>query len=66
VLGGYLLGTARDDLSDYIEFHLRTIGCRLCEANLHDLREASPPTGESSRRRRKFFESSAGKLTRRQ
>lgn len=61
-LGSYLLGTASDELADYIEFHLRTIGCRLCEANLQDLRESSQQTPEASRRRRKFFESSAGNL----
>ena len=64
-LGGYLLGTASNELSEYIEFHLRTIGCRLCEANLQDLRESNRPTSDSSRRRRRFFESSAGKLVRR-
>lgn len=61
-LGSYLLGTASDDLTDYIDFHLRTIGCRLCEANLQDLRESSRSPEDSSRRRRKFFESSAGNL----
>ncbi len=61
-LGGYLLGTATDELSDYVEFHLRTVGCRLCEANLQDLRESRGPTPDSTRRRRKFFESSAGNL----
>lgn len=61
-LGGYLLGTAADDLADYIEFHLRTIGCRLCEANLQDLRESSQRTPDTTRRRQKFFESSAGNL----
>ncbi len=62
-LGGYLLDTASNDVADYIEFHLRTIGCRLCAANLNDLRESSQPTPDSTRRRRKFFESSAGNLT---
>lgn len=64
-LGAYLLGTADDGLADYIEFHLRSIGCRLCEANLQDLRAATQPTEGSAQRRRKFFESSAGKLSRR-
>lgn len=64
-LGTYLLGTADEDLSDYIEFHLRTIGCRVCAANLDDLRQASRPSKETSRRRRKFFESSAGVLSQR-
>lgn len=63
-LGGYLLGTANDALADYIEFHLRTIGCRLCEANLQDLRESSRTTPDTVRRRRKYFESSAGNLSR--
>jgi len=62
-LGTYLLGTAADELADYVEFHLRTIGCRLCDANLQDMSQSSHPTKESSRRRRKFFESSAGNLT---
>ncbi|MCA9025712.1 MAG: hypothetical protein KDA86_10910 [Planctomycetaceae bacterium] len=62
-LGGYLLGTASNDLADYIDFHLRTIGCRLCEANLQDLRESSQSPTDTTRRRRKFFESSAGSLT---
>jgi hypothetical protein len=63
-LGSYLLGTAEDGLADYIDFHLRSIGCRICEANLQDLRESSQSTGESLQRRRKFYESSAGKLSR--
>lgn len=62
-LGSYLLGTADDGLADYVEFHLRTIGCRICQANLQDLRQASTAPGESTQRRRKFFESSAGKLS---
>jgi hypothetical protein len=62
-LGSYLLGTLDDGLASYIEFHLRTIGCRICEANLRDLETASRRTdGQSQQRRRKFFESSAGLL----
>ncbi|MEO2033533.1 MAG: hypothetical protein ABGZ35_15755 [Planctomycetaceae bacterium] len=60
--GGYLLGTLPSDVSDYLEFHLLTIGCRLCQANLQDLQEHSDSTGESTVRRRRFFESSAGFL----
>jgi hypothetical protein len=63
-LGGYVLGTASDSLADYVEFHLRTIGCRFCEANLQDLRDSSRTSSESARRRRKYFESSAGNLAR--
>lgn len=62
-LGSYLLGTLDDGLASYVEFHVRTIGCRICEANLHDLESASQKTdGHLQQRRRKFFESSAGLL----
>ncbi len=61
-LGGYLLGTLSPDVSDYLEFHLLTIGCRLCQANLQDLQEQSVNTSETTVRRRRFFESSAGLL----
>ena len=36
-LGSYLLGVLDDDVQDYIQFHLRTIGCAYCLANLADL-----------------------------
>jgi len=61
-LGSYLLGTLEQSLVDYIDFHLQTIGCRICAANLHDLDSARQPDGETRQRRRKFFESSAGYL----
>ncbi len=62
-LGGYLLGTVDERLAEYIEFHLRTIGCRLCAANLQDLRDACQPAEEVGLRRKRFFESSAGGLS---
>ena len=62
-LGSYLLGVLEADWQDYVEFHLQTIGCSYCLANLADLKaqqeEAVPKTKE---RRRRFFESSAGLL----
>ena len=42
-LGGYLLGAGDAELLDYIEFHLKTIGCPYCQANLDDLRKAGKP-----------------------
>ena len=39
-LGGYLLGAGDQELLDYIAFHLTTIGCPYCQANLDDLRKA--------------------------
>lgn len=67
-LGSYLLGTLESPFVEYIEFHLDVVGCRLCAANLDDLRQASstrPGESESSQRRRRYFESSAGQLARR-
>ena len=61
-LGGYLLGTLDREVSAYMEFHLMTIGCRICRANLEDLQEHADATEESSGRRRRIFESSAGYL----
>lgn len=61
-LGGYLLRTLPPEVTDYLEFHLFTVGCRLCQANLQDLQEQSDSRGETSVRRRRFFESSAGLL----
>jgi hypothetical protein len=63
-LGGYLLETLREDASQYIEFHLMTVGCRICQANLKDLEEHAREADNAPLRRRKFFESSAGLLNR--
>lgn len=67
-LGSYLLGTLDAQLVDYIEFHLDTVGCRICVANVEDLRAAAASAAEDaerSQRRRRYFESSAGQLSRR-
>ena len=62
-LGSFLLGVLGDEAQDYLEFHLKTIGCAFCQANLVDLqnqqKEAAPHV---SRRRRRYFQSSAGLL----
>jgi hypothetical protein len=63
-LGSFLLGALPDDELDYIGFHLQTVGCRLCAANLEDLRESSQVAGDSQQRRKRFFQSSAGFLPR--
>ncbi|MDG1896095.1 MAG: hypothetical protein P8J37_14425 [Fuerstiella sp.] len=61
-LGGYLLGTLPRGASEFVEFHLKTVGCRVCQANLNDLEEHASQAAESPKRRRRFFESSAGLL----
>jgi hypothetical protein len=63
-LGSYLLGVLPRDAADYVKFHLETIGCRYCAANIADL-EVQQTTAEADvaeRRRRKYFQSSAGYL----
>jgi hypothetical protein len=55
----YLSGGLGDGLKQYLEFHLHTIGCRYCAANLDDLRQNDP---NAQRRTRRVFESSIGQL----
>ena len=40
-LGSYLLRVLDAELHEYIDFHLSTIGCPFCQANLADLRAQS-------------------------
>jgi len=60
-LGQFLLETLPDEHADYIRFHLQTIECRYCMANLADL-QAAAESQETSVRRRKYFQTSAGYL----
>jgi hypothetical protein len=62
-LGSYLLGALEPEHQEYVAFHLKTIGCSFCQANLADLQalQQEPPKKVQARRRR-FFESSAGLL----
>lgn len=67
-LGSYVLGALDADGADYIDFHLHTIGCSLCAANLADLQErqaadASGNAQERETRTKRYFESSAGRLS---
>jgi hypothetical protein len=62
-LGSNLLGVLDDDHADYIRFHIDTVGCRFCAANLADLESQQAEAADhATRRRRKYFESSAGFL----
>ncbi|MCI0493207.1 MAG: hypothetical protein L0Z07_09750 [Planctomycetes bacterium] len=62
-LGSYLLGVLPCDMGDYVRFHLETIQCRYCEANVEDLtlRQSSQDAASTTRRQR-YFQSSAGYL----
>jgi hypothetical protein len=62
-LGSHLLGALDEQHSAYIDFHLQVIGCRYCQANLEDLRRQQDETAEAvTKRRTKYFQSTAGHL----
>jgi len=63
-LGSYLLGAMDEDLQDYVAFHLQTVACASCLANLADLEQqrADEPVRVQSRRKR-YFDSTAGMLS---
>lgn len=60
VWAGYASGRLGDGLSQYLQFHIDVIGCRICEASLRDLKQSDGSDGED--RVRKIFQSSAGQL----
>jgi len=64
-LGSYLLEVLPGPQQLYLRFHLETVGCRMCQANLEDLQlqQAGGDQGRQARRKR-YFESSAGYLRR--
>ena len=54
-----------DAAADYVRFHVEMVGCRICGANLADLRAQQAEMDRASEtRRRKYFQSSAGMLRR--
>jgi DNA-binding phage protein len=63
ILGSYLLQVLDEAQQDYINFHLRTVACPYCLANLEDLKSLQQePAPKKQARHRRFFESSAGYL----
>lgn len=63
-LGSYLLQALETDFQDYVDFHIQTIGCAFCQANLADLKVLQgEPKPQTDKRRQRFFESSAGLLS---
>ncbi|MEX0792356.1 MAG: hypothetical protein WD045_04435 [Pirellulaceae bacterium] len=60
--GGYLLEILPDEEMEYLKFHLETVGCRVCGANLDDLKQAQEEVQQKTIRRRKYFQSSIGHL----
>jgi anti-sigma factor RsiW len=63
-LGSYLLQVLDEAEQDYIDFHLKTVACPFCVANLADLQALQKePAPQAKERRRRFFQSSAGYLS---
>ncbi len=59
----YLLGTLPEDAAGYFRLHVETIGCRFCQANLTDLeRQPGQADRAAVQRRRKYFQSSVGRV----
>lgn len=62
-LGSFLLRALDTARYDYIEFHLKVIGCPYCEANLVDLEAQQQEAASTTRQRRKrIYESGAGMI----
>lgn len=61
-LGGFLLGTLDKPTAAYMKFHLEVIECRVCHANLEDLKTRRKQTDETVFRQKRYFESSVGYL----
>ena len=60
-IGSFLLQALDPDFQDYVEFHLRTVACPYCLANLTDLQTRQQEAGpQTQQRRRRIFQSSAG------
>ena len=64
-LGSYLLDALDSDLTEYIKFHLETVGCPFCKANQADLKalQEEKSAAQTQHRRHKIFKSSAGLLS---
>ena len=63
MLGTYLLQVLDETQQEYVDFHLKVVGCAYCQANLSDLKSLQKEQEPATRaRRQRFFESSAGFL----
>jgi hypothetical protein len=64
-LGSFLLDVLDPAHVDYVRFHLETVGCRVCNASLDDLRNQHSAEEQAAQetRRKKYFQSSAGYLS---
>lgn len=64
-MGSFLLGVLDDEQAAYIQFHLNVVACRLCHANIEDLKRRQAESDDAVVvRRKRYFDSSAGYLNR--
>jgi hypothetical protein len=64
-MGSFLLGVLDEQHAEYIRFHLELVACRVCHANIEDLRRRQAEADDVIVvRRKKYFDSSAGYLQR--
>jgi hypothetical protein len=62
-LTSYLFQVLDEARQDYIDFHLQSVGCPYCTANLADLHSRQKETeAQAKERRKRFFTSSAAYL----
>jgi hypothetical protein len=62
-LTSYLFQVLEAARQDYIDFHLQSVGCPYCTANLADLHARQKESdAQAKERRKRFFTSSAGFL----
>ena len=62
-LGRFLLEVLEPAAADFIRFHVAEDGgCRVCQANLADLKQAQAADIAAASRRQRYFQSSAGRL----
>ena len=63
-LGSYLLGAMSQEQAEYIGRHLEVSRCRYCAANVADMQQQAAADENAVARRRRYFQSSAGYLSR--
>lgn len=62
-LSGYVFQVLDAARRDYIDFHIRTVGCPYCTANLADLQARQRESeSQAKERRKRFFVAGAGYL----
>jgi DNA-directed RNA polymerase specialized sigma24 family protein len=60
-IGAYLLETLDEEWHKYVDFHVNTLGCKFCRANLEDLKSQSAES-QSTKLRARIMQSTAGFL----